>query len=83
VVKILVQVPQMLDIGRLDATLRLPMALRKQHGMRTVCDACGKPIQEDYFIGGFKKGSRNLLLHEACLPADEPQPQSAPMALEA
>jgi hypothetical protein len=83
VVKILIQVPQLTDIGRLDATMRLPMGLRKRLGMRTVCDACGQHINDEYFIVGFKAGSRNILLHEGCLPADEPQPQSAPMAREA
>ena len=58
------------DIGALDHRLRLPMAGRVRQGMKTRCDVCGKDITDEFFIGGFKEGHRNLLLHEAC--AEEP-----------
>ncbi len=52
----------------LDAVLRLPMAARKRHGMRTRCDACRESITDEYFYAGFSIGHRNLLLHERCTP---------------
>ncbi len=58
--------PVAVEIGPLDHTVRLPMAARISHGMKTICDACGKPITDEYFIGGFKTGHANLKLHEAC-----------------
>lgn len=54
------------EIGPLDNTLRLPMAARRARGLKTVCVACGKPITDDFFIGGFKAGHPNMILHEAC-----------------
>jgi hypothetical protein len=66
------------DIGRLDATLRLPTAGRIQKGMKTTCARCGKAITDPTFIAGFKAGHHNLMLHEACMPADEPQPPEWP-----
>ena len=62
-------VPGRKDIGPLDATIRLPMASRLKYGVKTVCAVCGKPITDEFFLGGFKKRHRNLMLHEAC--ADE------------
>jgi hypothetical protein len=72
--KIIVPTTELRDIGKLDATLRLPMKLRLEHGMKTICAACGKPIKDHFFIGGFKSGHINIMLHETCLDADEPQP---------
>lgn len=54
------------EIGPLDHALRLETSGRKRLGMKTPCSKCGKPIEEDHFVGGFKKGHRNLLLHEDC-----------------
>ncbi len=62
--KIIKDMPTEIDIGQLDHKLRLAMSPRK--GMKTVCDACRKPIEDEFFIGGFKSGHRNLILHEAC-----------------
>lgn len=58
------------DIGPLDSKLRLPMASRLRAGMKTTCDHCGKAITDEYFIGGFKAGHRNLKLHEHCANSD-------------
>ncbi len=54
------------EIGPLDHKVRLPMASRIAHGMKTKCDACGKPIIDEFFIGGFKAGHPNMKLHESC-----------------
>lgn len=64
--KVLTQRPVAVEIGALDHKVRLPMVSRISHGMKTVCDACGESITDEYFIGGFKAGHRNLKLHEKC-----------------
>jgi len=56
----------MVDIGPLDAAIRLPMASRIAAGMRTICDACGQHITDATFVAGFKAGHPNLKLHESC-----------------
>jgi hypothetical protein len=66
VVKILVNRPVKIDIGPLDHKVRLPMSSRIAAGMKTICDACGKPITDEFFIGGFQAGRKNLKLHEGC-----------------
>jgi len=35
--------------------------------MKTTCDRCRKPIEDAYFIAGFRRGHRNTLYHEACI----------------
>jgi hypothetical protein len=72
--KIRVPTTRMKDIGTMDATLRLPTAGRIKHGMKTTCCVCGKAITDEFFIGGFKAGERNMMMHEACLPEGEPKP---------
>ena len=62
------------DIGRLDATLRLPTAPRTGHHMATICCICGQQIEDETFLAGFKLGYPNMILHEACLPEGEPKP---------
>ncbi len=64
--KILRCQPVSVEIGTLDAAIRLPMASRLSIGMKTICDACGKSITDKNFIGGFKAGQANLKLHESC-----------------
>lgn len=56
----------LVDIGPLEHAIRLPMASRIRAGMKTVCDACGKHITDEFFVGGFVTGHANLKLHEAC-----------------
>jgi hypothetical protein len=70
--KILKSMPVPVDIGPLDHKLRLPMAGRMARGMKTTCDACGKAITDEFFIGGFKTGHANLKLHEACADGQDP-----------
>lgn len=56
------------EIGNLDGKVRLPTASRISCGMKTKCDACGKEITDEFFVGGFKTGLPNLKLHERCAP---------------
>jgi len=65
--KISVPTRRLKDIGELDHTLRLPMEGRIKYGMKTICDRCRKPITDEYFIGGFKKGMKNMKFHEECV----------------
>lgn len=65
--KILKRITAKVDIGPLDATLKLPTAARESAGMKTICDACGNAITDEFFIAGFKKGHPNMKLHESCL----------------
>ena len=58
------------EIGPLIGVARLPMSSRIAHGMKTICDACRKPITDDFFIGGFISGHPNVKLHEACTPPE-------------
>lgn len=58
------------DIGPLDAAIKLPMASRRSRGMRTLCDACGRTITDEFFVGAFKSGHANLKLHLGCVPAE-------------
>lgn len=58
---------KMVEIGDLDHSLLLPMEGRIKHGMKTICDSCGKPITDKQFVAGFKKGYRNMKFHEECL----------------
>ena len=64
--KVLKQRLVAVDIGDLDHTIRLPMSARIAHGMKTICDACGKTITDEFFVGGFKAGHASLKLHESC-----------------
>lgn len=64
--KIRVPTTRLKDIGPLDTVVRLPTASRKRHGMKTICKRCGRPIEDDNFIGGFKAGQPNVMLHESC-----------------
>lgn len=66
--KILQQQPVLIDIGPLDATMRMPVL---KYLPRAQCDVCGKWIWDDYFIAGVQKGRRNLRFHEACIPESE------------
>ena len=70
--KVLKKVTRLVDIGRLDATMTLPTEPRTRFGLKTVCDRCGKPITDEYFIAGFKSGEKNMLFHEACVEKMEP-----------
>lgn len=54
------------DIGPLDKVMRLPIMARRERGMKTTCSHCGKQVEEDYFIAGFKTGMANMILHEKC-----------------
>ena len=72
--KITVPTTKVKDIGRLDATLRLPTASRIKRGMKTVCCVCKKPVTDPFFIAGFKSGYPNMIIHETCLPEGEPKP---------
>lgn len=65
--KIVVPTTKLKDIGPLDHTLRLPMAGRIRANMKTICDRCRKPITDEYFICGLKKGFPNMKFHEGCV----------------
>jgi len=65
--KIIKPTTHLVDIGPLDNTLRLPTASRIKHGMKTICRRCGKPVTDEYFIVGFKKGFPNMIFHESCI----------------
>ena len=65
--KIIVPTTKLKDIGELDATRRLPMAGRLRRKMKTICKSCGKPVTDEYFIAGFKKGLPNMIFHESCI----------------
>ena len=69
--KILVPTTTHKDIGPLDGTLRLPMAGRIRHGMKTVCDHCGENITDEFFVGGFRAGLPNMKFHERCAAGQE------------
>lgn len=64
--KVLKPVQTAVEVGPLVGKLRLPMAGRIARGMKTRCDACGKEITDDFFVGGFVTAGANLKLHEAC-----------------
>jgi hypothetical protein len=72
--KIFVPSQSLIDIGPLDRTLRLPMASRLAHGIKTTCKRCRKPITDEYFIAGFKQGRPNMMFHESCVPPEEMKP---------
>jgi len=63
---------RMVEIGPLDACLRLPTESRVRHGMKTICVACREPVTESTFIAGFLHGMPNMILHERCIPYDDP-----------
>ena len=62
----------LVEIGPLEHVVRLPMSGRISVGMKTICDACGKKIEDEFFIAGFKDGHPNLKLHEGCAPKEAP-----------
>jgi hypothetical protein len=64
--KVLEQTWREKEIGALDGALYLPMAGRLRAKMKTTCAACRTAITEEFFIGGFKSGMPNLLLHVGC-----------------
>ena len=64
--KIIQQRPVAVEIGPLDHALQLPMSGRILYGMKTICDACRKPITDAHFVLGFKTGHRNMMFHESC-----------------
>ncbi len=55
------------DIGKLDQIRKFKTVGRIKIGMKTICDRCRKPITDEYFIGGFKKGLPNMKFHEGCV----------------
>ena len=65
--KIVVPTTKLKDIGKLDITKKLPMERRIARGMKSICDRCKKPITDEYFIAGFKKGYKNMMFHESCM----------------
>ena len=65
--KISVKTRRLKDIGKLDRTVLLPTSGRKKIGMKTICDRCRKPITDEYFVAGFKKGLSNMKFHEKCV----------------
>lgn len=65
--KIIVQTTKLKDIGPLDFVKEFPTAGRIQHGMKTICDRCRKPITDSVFVGGFKKGMPNMKFHKGCV----------------
>jgi len=66
-VKVRKPTTHLVDIGPLDAALRLPTAARIRTGQKTTCNRCGKAITDETFIGGFRTGKRTYLFHERCL----------------
>lgn len=54
------------DIGDLDKVARLPISLRNQLGMKTICNHCGQQVKGDHFIGGFQEGRANMIFCEDC-----------------
>jgi hypothetical protein len=59
-VKILTSVPgtkKLEEIGELDFQKELP------NGVKTKCDHCGKKIEADLFIFGYKHGYPNMSFH--------------------
>ncbi len=66
--KILKPVMTAVENGDLDFKQRFSNAPRLERGMKTRCAACGKDITDEFFIGGFKAGHQNLILHERCAP---------------
>lgn len=52
----------------LTALLRLPAEGRRRRGQNMTCDACGRQIDDEFFLGGFATGHKNMLLHESCVP---------------
>ena len=56
------------EAGKFQMVDRFPMAGRKKLGMKTICDYCGLPIEDEYFIGALtsKKGTKNYKFHETC-----------------
>ena len=56
------------DIGKLDAVLKLPTSARIRRGMETNCAACGRAIVDEWLLGGFKKGKPNMMFHLKCVP---------------
>ena len=65
--KIIKPTTHLVDIGPLDYIRRFPMAGRIKYDMKTICRRCGKPVTDEYFIGGFKKGFPNMIFHESCI----------------
>ena len=61
----------LVEIGSLDKTIRFPTAPRKRCNQKTICMYCGKSVDDEYFIAGFKKGLPNMIFHERCLEEDK------------
>lgn len=69
--KIRVATTKTKDIGAPDTSMRWSMDIRKKHNLKTKCSRCGKQITDDYFIGAFKKGYRNMMFHEKCFEEEK------------
>lgn len=65
--KIIVPTTKLKDIGKLDQLQRYPMAGRIKAEMKTTCSRCGKPVTDEFFVAGFKKGMPNMIFHEGCV----------------
>jgi len=68
--KISIPTRKLKDIGELDTMKLLPTVGRIRAGMKTICDRCRKPIEDEFFIAGFKKGFPNMKFHETCINKD-------------
>jgi len=59
---------EIVDIGELDSTTTVSNVARKRRGMKSLlCSVCGKKIEDDAFVVGFKKGCVNMMFHKDCL----------------
>jgi len=68
-VKVYKQRRVLVEIGPLDTHVILGgMNRRREAGLNTTCDACGRAIDGDRFAGGFLAGHANLILHVECVP---------------
>ncbi len=64
--QIRVSTTRLKGIGPLEKVMRLSAIGRHVRGMKTTCVRCGKQVEEDYFIAGFKTGLANMIIHESC-----------------
>ena len=55
------------EVGQFDVATDAPVEGRVRRGMKTICDACRKPVTEGRFVIALKKGQRNMIFHPSCI----------------
>ena len=65
-----IQIPRTPCVLTEYGVTRFPVAIRKRSGLKSRCAVCEREVTDGNVVGVIRKNGPNLLLHEACTPAE-------------